>query len=238
MGALLGAMAVLVVLLSVRPVAAQSSVDADLARYWSGSREMPVIAGEKLYSKDGRMELGLFGGILPNDDFFTYYPVGVNVAYHFDSIWGIELKAAYVDLKSDSALTAFLADNGANIRKNVDLGDTQVARVDVVGLFSPLYGKWSFQTYKISHFDFFFMLGVGMLVLNEPEIPKGLKDPAPDPVSRITAEGLVGAGFRFFATDWMSLRLDARWFMYQAFDDSIAAPADITLGVSFLTPEL
>src|SRR5690606_25151440 len=129
-----------------------SSIEKDLQRYWSGKREMPVIAGDQLFVTERRFELGIKGGVLPNDDFYLYFPVGVNIGYHFDKFWGVELSAEYVDLKTNSELTDFLVDNGAGIRPDVDLGDTQIFRIDAIGTFSPFYGKWSFQTYKISHF--------------------------------------------------------------------------------------
>ena len=56
-------------------------------------------------------------------------------------------------------------------------------------------------------------------------------------VTAVHPEGVFGAGFRFFSLDWLAVRLDARWFFYPAFD-GVAAPAEITLGLSFFTPEL
>ena len=215
--------------------AQERSIEGDLARYWSADREMPVIAGDRLYVTEKRIELNVHGGILPNDAFFTGYPIGLTAGYHFDSIWGIELLADYNGLMSDSELTTFLTKNGAGIRKNVDLGDQQVFRADLVAAFSPLYGKWSFQTYKISHFDLFFLAGAGIVVVDEPEFD-GL-DPKPEPVTAVHPEGLLGGGFRFFVTDWVAVRLDARWHLYPSFDGA-KAPAVVTLGASFFTPQL
>lgn len=245
----LGALCALVtlVVLGSAPALAQDgsrAIERDLQRYWSGDREMPVIGGEKLYVTEGRFELAVFGGILPNDDFYTYFPVGLSVGYSFDGIWGLELSGSYVDLKVTSDLTDFLVAEGANIRPSVDLGDTQLGRLNLMATFSPLYGKWSFQTYKISHFDLFFALGGGVVFVEEPEIIG--QDPAPDPVLQVLPEGVIGAGFRFFLTDWMDLRLDARVHLYPRFngnaDDpdarTVGAPTTITLGLGFLTPEL
>jgi len=226
--------------------AQDADIDENLQRYWSGDRAMPIIAGDKLYATEGRLELGVFGGVLPNDDFFTYFPIGALISYSFDGIWGLELSGAYVGLSSDAELTDFLEANGAGIRKDVDLGDFQLGRADVVATFSPLYGKWSFQTYKISHFDLFFALGAGVVFVEEPEIPEGEIDPADEPVFQPLPEGLIGTGFRFFLADWASLRIDARWFFYPRFDGTeddrsartVGAPAEITLGVTFFTPEL
>lgn len=221
-----------------------SPIDDDLRRYWSGEREMPVIGGEKLFVTERRFEIAVHGGVLPNDAFYNYFPVGLNVGYSFDGIWGIELATSYVGITADSELTDFLEDNGASIDKAVDLGDKQILRADLLATFSPLYGKWSFQTYKISHFDLFFALGAGIVVVEEPELIG--QDPAAEPVTQVLPEGVVGVGTRFFLTDWMDLRLDARWFFYPRYagtgDDpdkrTLGAPAQITLGVGFLTPAL
>ncbi len=215
----------------------QEKVESDFERYWAGSRDLPVISGGKLFDTARRFELGIYGGILPNDNFYNYFPIGILSGYRFNHTWGVELQAAYLGLKSDTELATFLVERGAGIRKDVDLGDSQVARIDVVGTFSPLYGKWSFQTYKLSHFELFLLLGAGVVIVEEPEIKSGNLDPEPDPVLAVHPEGVIGAGFRFFILDWMALRLDARWYLYPAFD-GVSAPAKITLGLSFFTPEL
>ena len=62
-------------------------------------------------------------------------------------------------------------------------------------------------------------------------------DPEPDPVLGVHPEGLIGGGFRFFALDWLAIRLDARWHLYNSFD-GITAPAQVMAGVSFFTPEI
>jgi outer membrane beta-barrel protein len=216
-------------------------VAESLANYWSGQRKMPVIAGDKLYVTAARVELGIFGGILPNDDFYNYFPLGARAAISFDGIWGIELAGSYTGVTSDAELTTFLVANGSGIRKDVDLGDKQLGRIDLMGTFSPLYGKWSFQTYKISHFDLFFSLGVGAVFTQAPDLvtdSNGIKEPKDTPVDRTAFEGTFGVGFRFFLTDYMALRIDGRWFLYAAFDEGVQIPAEITLGLSFFTPAL
>lgn len=210
-------------------------IERDLARYWSGKREMPVIKGDKLYITAERLELALYGGIIPNDDFFNYFPIGMRATYSFDGIWGIELSGSYSGLASNSELTDFLVESGEGIRKDVDLGDTQLGRVGVYGVFSPLYGKWSFQTYKISHFDLFIVAGMGAVFTEAPDIQTtgSVSEPADEPVSRIAFEGSFGVGFRFFLADWVSMRIDGRWFIYPAFDSGVEVPAEVTLGFGF-----
>jgi outer membrane beta-barrel protein len=212
-----------------------------LANYWSGKRQMPVIAGDQLYVTAKRIELGIYGGTLPNDDFYNYFPIGARAVYSFDGIWGIELAGSYTGITTDAELTTFLVANGSGIRKNVDLGDKQLGRIDAMAVFSPLYGKWSFQTYKISHFDLFFILGMGAVFTEAPELStnsNNVTEPKPDPVSRTAFEGVFGAGFRFFLADYMALRIDGRFFLYSAFDEGVQVPAEVTLGLSFFTPAL
>lgn len=213
-------------------------VEEALDRYWS-EREMPVIAGDQLFTVENKLEFTVFGGIVPNDPFTSYFPVGLRTGYSFDGIWGIELDFAYLgELNVNSELTDFLIDEGAGIRRDVDLGDHQVLRADLVAVFSPLYGKWSLQTYKISHFDLFIVAGVGMVMVEEPAFDEGNPDPRAEPETGVNFEGLFGAGFRFWLTEYVGLRIDARWMFYTNFEDEIQAPAEITLGFSFLTPSL
>lgn len=217
-------------------VAEDNPIERDLERYWSGKRQIPVIKGDKLYVTAKRLEIALFGGTIPNDDFFNYFPIGLRTTYSFDGIWGIELSGSYTNLKTNSELTDFLVEKGNGIRPDVDLGDTQLGRVDAYAVFSPLYGKWSFQTYKISHFDLFLVAGLGAVFTDSPEIVdsgNGVKEPKAEPALKVAFEGSFGVGFRFFLADWVSMRIDGRWFIYQGFDDNIQIPAEVTLGFGF-----
>lgn len=211
-----------------------AKIREDIEKYWKGRRSMPVIAGGKLFATERRMEVGLFFGVIANDDFFTYYPVGGRVSYSFDGIFGIEL-AGSATPTADRELTNFLEERG--VRKDVDLGDQQLGRINLIGTFSPLYGKWSFQTYKISHFDLFLSLGVGAVFTEAPVLDDdGL--PAPEPESRVTADFMIGAGFRFFVAEWGAIRVDFRQFLYPDFNDGVQAPSEVTFGFSYLTPAL
>ncbi len=206
------------------------SVEKDLDLYWGGKRDVSVVQ-KRLFAKDGRMEFSLFAGVIPNDPFLTYLPVGGRFNYYFLESIGLEIAASYVGsgLQFESELTTFLK-NQRNIRANVDLLDIQQFRAGAGVVWSPFYGKLALLQRKLSHFDINLMAGFGALQVESPPV-NGIGEPE----SKFEIEGTLGAGFRFFLTDTVTLRVDYRQFIFQKVNGGVATPSELTLGVSFFT---
>ncbi|MEO1270670.1 MAG: hypothetical protein AAFX99_21490, partial [Myxococcota bacterium] len=69
-------------------VEGEGTVDKDLNLYWGGQRREDVIIGH-LYQKGGRLELGLFAGVIPNDPYLSYVPLGGRIGFFFTDSLGV-----------------------------------------------------------------------------------------------------------------------------------------------------
>jgi outer membrane beta-barrel protein len=206
------------------------SVEKDLDLYWGGKRDVAVVQ-KRLFPKDGRYEFTLFSGVIPNDPFLTYIPVGGRFNYYFVESISVELAGSFTGgpLQLESELTTFLK-NQRNIRANVDLLDIQLWRAGGTVVWSPFYGKLALLQRKLSHFDINLQGGFGVLQAESPP-PNGIGEPEKE----IKPEGIVGAGFRFFLTDNITLRMDFRQYIFKKVNGGVATPSELTLGVSFFT---
>ena len=205
----------------------EGSVDADLELYWGGRRDVAVVQ-KRLFTKDGRAEVSLFSGIIPNDPFLTYIPVGGRFNYYFVESIALEVAGAFVGdaLQVDSELTEFLKNN-KSIDANVDLLDIQIWRAGASVVWSPFYGKLALLQRKLSHFDINVAAGFGVVQTDSPnEDRTGVE-------SKYKAEGIVGGGLKVFLTPDFSLRVDFRQFIFQKIGGGVSTPSEVTLGVSF-----
>ncbi len=201
-------------------------------RYWADKRDVRNIH-KRLFLKDGRWEFAITGGVIPNDDFFTYYPLGARVNYYFSEDLAIELAGSYM-IKSNSELKNFLEEeliSGIEVELPQSLSWQAGAGV----LWTPLHGKVAIFDTKLGHFDFGFALGV-MALGSEVK-----KEGQTEATARTDVGGNLGATVRFYLLDFLALRVDYRHYFYNARDADdnsrgLSFPAEISLGVSFFTP--
>lgn len=200
------------------------TVDGDLDLYWGAKRDVSVVQ-KRLFTKDGRYEFTLFGGVIPNDPFLTYIPVGGRFNYYFLESISLEVAGSWTGLQSDSELAAFLK-NERQINAQVDLLDIQQWRANAGVVWSPFYGKLALLQRKLGHFDMSLMGGFGALGVQSPKADRtGFEN-------NIKPEGVLGAGMRFFLSDRFSLRVDFRQGIFQKIGGGVSTPSEITLGVS------
>ena len=206
----------------------KGTVEKDLELYWGGKRDVAVVQ-KRLFPKDGRLEFTLYSGVIPNDPFLTYIPVGGRFNYYFVESISLELAGSFTGgpLQLDSELTTFLKNQN---RANVDILDIQQWRAGATVVWSPFYGKLALLQRKLSHFDINLQGGFGVLQTESPP-----QNGIGHNVTELKPEGIVGAGFRFFLTDNITLRVDYRQFIFQKVNGGVATPSELTLGVSFFT---
>ncbi len=207
------------------------SVERDLELYWGGKRDVSAVE-DKLYRKAGRLELGLQAGLIPNDPFYTYIPVGARVGYFFGESLGVEVGGVWHGsaLQSASELTTFLVDARGVTEEN-DLRDIQQWRASAVVVWSPFYGKLALLQRKLSHFDLYLAAGGGVV---STQAPTAERDGS---TSEVKPEGILGLGMRFFLTPSLSVRADYRQGIFEGTGDEggVQLPAQLTLGVSWMT---
>ena len=208
-------------------------VESDMYKYWGKVRDVGVFQ-KKLFTKDGHHELGLSIGIIPNDPFLTYFPIGLRYDYFFVEDISIEVNASYVGLQSNSDLTDFLLNENKLQVSSIEVSDKAIFRAAVDIVWAPFYGKFAILNRKISHFDINLAAGLGMVFLE-----KGMNDATGETEYDFRPEVNLGLGFRFFLVDWFCVRIDFRQYIYpkenQAGDwDDTAIPSELTLGFGFL----
>lgn len=211
-----------------------------LQEYWSVERELPVIQ-DRLYSRAGKIELGLYSGLMSSEPFFWYLPIGGRVSYFFSEGFAIEAGGQY-SLANDTELMTYLKDDqGQAFNEELDTGDKFSWRANVVAKWHPIYGKWALLQRKLSHFDFNLVAGLGAVGYSRPDVNR---------LESTTGVGLdvvLGGGLSFFLMDGLTVRLDGRGYMYlgpefqtsDAFKDQsgfigrLAFPVEFLLGVSY-----
>lgn len=209
---------------SASATAAEKALEQDLELFWGKRREVKVVQ-KRAVEKDGRFEITPAFGIIPNDDFIVYYPVGLRAGYHISEAFAVELSAMY-GLDSDSGLSAFLHEE-VGLRR-AELQETLSLYYNVSLLWAPIYGKISLLGLKLAHFETFIGLGVG--AVHTKEIPEG--NPDGNDVIKPAANTVLG--FRWFITDWMNVRTEYRHFFFEKFNGGVSMPVELSLGLGFM----
>ncbi|MEO1273588.1 MAG: outer membrane beta-barrel domain-containing protein [Myxococcota bacterium] len=205
--------------------------DLERNRYWGGRRDVSVVQ-KRLFTKDGRLEVTAYSGVVPNDPFLTYLPVGARIGYYFVESIGVEVSGSFSggSLQLDSGLADDLR-NDEDINANVTLLDRQQYRVNAAVSWSPFYGKFALLDSRLSNFDIYLVGGLGLVVTESPDVnaDTGREETEVDP----KPEGVLGIGMRFFVNEYLSLRLDYRQGIFEKVGGGVSTPSEISLGVSF-----
>lgn len=207
------------------PAFAEDPIDKDLEYFWGQKRDVEVIQ-KRLFLRDGRHEFTVFGGVIPNDDFFANYPIGARYNWYFLEDWSVELNGSYMfNAKSD--LRSFLQDT---MNLNISLDEQLKGYAAAEGQWTPFHGKFSLLTQNLTHFDINISFGAGVMFASdklEGETSYKLE---------YLPMGNLGAGMRFYVLDWMAVRLDYRHYFYKSnVYNGLSWPAEVTLGVAFFT---
>jgi outer membrane beta-barrel protein len=208
---------------------AEKELENDLAKFW-GSRRRVKVVQRRLFKKDGRMELAAFAGMIPNDDFVNYYPVGIRVSYHFSEAFSVEGSfAEALDSKTD--LASFLEDKDTGFGlKRASVQEIIDRYFNVNILWAPIYGKISLLGLKLSHFETYVGMGFGMFQTEE------LKVGDPEPDKNTKPSGSTIFGFRWFLTDMINVRTEYRQYFFQKHDGQggtggVSIPVELSIGL-------
>ena len=203
----------------------QDALDKKLENFWSHERKIKVIQ-RRSFTKDGRLALVPYLGVIPNDDFQTYITAGLRIEYYFDESWSLEITAAKAFGIADSSLMDFLQ---TRFGASTTVPQKLYANFNLNGVWTPFYGKIGFLSTKLLHFDFNLSVGIsGMLTRLTPE-----KDPNNKQWKFLPA-GNFGVGVRLHILNWFGIRIDYRqYFHHNSAKGGISFPAEISLGFNF-----
>lgn len=212
------------------PVEAEAqNLDDMLEKYWGKKREIRVIQ-KREFEKDGRVELSLLGGIIPNDSFANYYDVGAEVTYHLTETFGAGI-LLIKPFSHETDLRSFLQEEPFYV--TTDLPEEYFLITMAEGSWTPLYGKFSFLGTKLLHMELAALVGAGMLNTSVLNIETGQAKKKFKPM------GSLGAGLRFWFSSVMAARFDTRVYFHskagsEANLTGLSTPVELTLGVSYL----
>lgn len=182
----------------------------------------PAITN-RFFLKESRFELGVIGGIVPNNPFSKRYVGSLDLAYHLSEEFAFEALISYSpdlaesDLKGLTSALVLIAQG--------DSGDFQqpLDKVTLAANFgarwSPLYGKINLVGETVLNFDLYFVGGIGMLAKTNyfavyADSPCFCELIPGAPANEVEIAPMVGTGMDFFLTQGMALKLDARMSLY------------------------
>jgi outer membrane beta-barrel protein len=204
---------------------------------WAARRDLRVIQKRSVL-KEGRHGFTLFGGVVPNDDFFTYITGGLGYNYYFSEDLALSIHGAYTyDQKTslESSLSKPRETNegpGLEVRLPQVLQSYASAGID----WNLLHGKVGFFTTNLLEFDLALSFGAGAVMTTIT--PKGQ-----DPFTQFDPAGNVGAGLQFYLTNSFALRLDYHQFFYPALrgqpgGGGVSYPIAATVALTYFTAGL
>jgi len=201
----------------------QEQLEEDLALFWGKKREVKIVQRRE-FVKDGKMEATVFGGVIPNDDFILYITPGARFGYHFTESFMVEGSFSYA-IERPTDLKSFLESSDIGL-KSADIREFIEFGYNVNILWSPIYGKISFLGTKLTHFDTFIGLGLGMTHTRSRE-----NDTNPDFQDTVKPTGNTVLGFRWHLTDQLNIRTEYRHFFFKKALGGVSKPVEISLGV-------
>ncbi len=202
------------------------SRDEDMDAFWADRRRVRVLQ-RRLYQKDREFHLSLMVGAIPNDPFLKYWPIGLRAGYWLNESVGIEIGGDYIGdaLSGNTDLANFLGETG---EVDVFLRDVNQWRANVVAVWAPMYGKFSFAGRKLAHFDWFFGAGFGVLGVQNP-----VENNFSEVQNEIKPEAILTTGWVLHLHQHWALRLDFRQGIFQKASGGVSLPSQIGLGASY-----
>jgi outer membrane beta-barrel protein len=202
------------------------AIDEDLSLFWGKRREVKVVQ-RRNFIKDGKIEALLYGGMIPNDDFIVYYTTGFRVGYHFTESFMVEGSFAKA-FETSSELKTYLETSDIGL-KRADILEFIQFYYNLNLLWSPIYGKISVLGKKLTHFDTFIGLGVGLFHTKSREEET---NPVPQDETKPAANTIIG--FRWHITDLINIRTEYRHYFFKGpRDTGTSMPVELNLGVGF-----
>jgi outer membrane beta-barrel protein len=204
---------------------ADREVDPEADDDWSKVREVYTVQ-KRPFEKVNRLSVTVYGGLIPNNIFERYYPVGLRLNYFILENIGLELAGSYAFTQKTPVNDVATEGSGINAN-NIRIGDSQVSHSNFGIVWSPFYGKSALYDEDIGYFDLFVMGGVGLAVTQtRQQIGR-------EPETTAKTEGVLGAGLAWYFKDHAAVRLDYRQFVFQKVTGGVANPSEVSLGATW-----
>jgi outer membrane beta-barrel protein len=181
-------------------------------KYWAQGKESELgVVQNRKYNNDGRLELGVFGGLISSDPFLKVNHFGGRIGYHLNSIWSFYALGWTTKVKGSDAFIKY------NEVADAPKISTNEPRSFIGGEVDTnlLYGKLSVLGSMIIYVDVFLLGGAGVTKTETG--------------SYFTP--FIGLGQKIFLSQHFSLQLDYRIMQYnETIKSKVAANAGTVLG--------
>lgn len=200
-------------------------LDEDDPMYWAEMREVFVMQ-QRAFLKEGRFALTLYGGLIPNNIFEQYLPLGVRANYYLLENIGLELAGSYAFRRNTQLRDTIRDENGADAQE-VLIGDAQASHVNFGVMWSPVYGKLAYYDDTIIYLDMNVFGGAGMVVAQTQSDFNAARS------TTVKPEGVLGAGLALYLGEHAAVRADYRQFIFAKVNSGAAKPSEVSLGFSW-----
>jgi len=202
---------------------------------WAQRRDIRVVQ-KRAVVKEGRHGFTVLGGVVPNDDFWTYVSGGLGYNYYLSEDLAINVHGLYTFETPTTLRTKLEGVRPEGYELQVRLPQTLVGYASAGVDWNLIHGKIGFFGTKLGEFDLSLCFGVGAVV------SKVTTQKFPEGVIRPDAAGNVGAYLQFYLAERLALRFDYHHMFYPAFNDStdkadggLARPLAVTAGLTWFT---
>jgi outer membrane beta-barrel protein len=210
-----------ILLLLTASVYGETKLKESLDRIWDDDKRVKVIQ-ERIFEKVRKHEITIFSGVIPDDDYYLYFPCGMKYNYFFTETIGAEIFGAYL-FNRDSGIRKALG-------KDKELHNKSQMLEWYSGLnflWIPVHGKLSLLGSSLAHFDIGLNTGFG--ILRSSTLAEALPG-----MEKTKYDLFCDAGLNTFLylSQLFALRFDIRTFFYNAYGGNIEIPIELTLGFS------
>jgi outer membrane beta-barrel protein len=168
------------------------------------SYEDIVVVPRKAFLKSGRLELAPFTGVSLNDVLIHHYTIGGDLNFYLTDVFSIGLQGQYF-VKERSGRESLV---GLQYNRVPSLNKYKYAAAFNFG-YVPGYGKFTLFNKYIWHWDIFVSAGVGAIWTEI--IPRIAGEQT---FQNINIMPDVGAGTRFFLSDWLTVSFSLRDYIF------------------------
>jgi outer membrane beta-barrel protein len=121
-------------------------------------RQNQTVVRNKIFYKEGRLEVELLAGVMPYDSLVNHYLAGGRLDWHISDHWGWEVIDAMYALPSVTGYTM----NTVSTHGISNLQTTQTHLILTSNLLaSPFYGKIRLMGREVLYYDIYMVGGVG-----------------------------------------------------------------------------
>ena len=187
---------------------------------WSDRHEI-VVRQRIPYERAGRTSLSAYAGVIPNDPFVVYFPVGVRLAHHLNESLGLDLSTSYLDtLVADRALRSEIG-SPSGATAEVVLRDAPVMRSQLGIGWSLFAAKARRNASETLNLRGTIRAGFGALLTRNDRA--GL-------LAR--PEAFAGLGIATHVDSMRTFDVEIRQMMFQRDEGGVLMPTEISLGLT------